>query len=93
MRTFSGFTPQPSTRVLMSTAVVTSFIRVTPVTGLSWWPVMPVVLLSRMKMLVFAPLYTALIRPVMPEWKKVESPIKENTFRRRWAKRSTRSKP
>ena len=36
---------------------------------------MPVVRLSRMMTVIFALLYTASIRPVMPLWMKVESPM------------------
>ena len=47
--------------------------------GLGWWPVMAVVPLSRMTTMMSTLLKTALARPVMPEWKKVESPMKPTT--------------
>ena len=48
--------------------------------GWGWWPVMAVVPLSRITRVKSWLLKTALTRPGMPEWKKVESPIKEMTF-------------
>ncbi len=47
----------------------------TPSWGVGWWPVMAVVALSRMTRMKRAPWKTALMRPGIPAWKKVESPI------------------
>ena len=45
------------------------------VPGWPWWPVMAVVRLSRISTSPSASLYEALMSAVMPEWKKVESPM------------------
>ena len=63
-----------------STCLVASPRMVLPVVGLSWWPVMPVMELSRMMTVLMPLLYTTSIRPVIPEWMKVESPMTLTSF-------------
>ena len=43
--------------------------------GFCWWPVMPVIELSRMMTVALDSLYAMFTRPVMPECIKVESPM------------------
>ena len=47
--------------------------------GLSWWPVIPVMRLSSTQGIIRPLLYTISAAPVMPLWKKVESPTTPNT--------------
>ena len=43
--------------------------------GVGWWPVMPVVRLSRMMKVMSWPSFRAWLMAICPEWKKVESPM------------------
>ena len=78
---------------LRSTWCVGSPMSVRPVPGFSWWPVIAVILLSRMFMTIGALLTIASMRPVMPEWKKVESPMTAKTFSLRPARSTALRKP
>ena len=51
-----------------------------PVVGFCWWPVMPVMELSRMMTVELDWLYAMFARPVMPECIKVLSPITATVF-------------
>ena len=59
---------------------VGSPIRVRSVPGLSWWPVMAVMLLSSTQGTTLHLLYMISSAPVMPLWKKVLSPSTPITF-------------
>ena len=74
------WTPRPRTRVSMSMWVVGSPSLSVSTPGWGWWPVMAVVPLSRITRVKSWLLCTALTSPVMPEWKKVLSPMKLTTF-------------
>ena len=80
MYILSSLTPIALHSAGISTSVVSSPISVYPVPGFCWWPVIPVILLSKITDTLSDLLYTASIRLVIPEWKKVESPRHATTL-------------